>query len=60
VAEGVLTTRESGITVRVKVVEIVEVPSGLPVAMTWNEPVGVKGDVETVSMLEPVGVTEDG
>ncbi len=60
VAEGVLTTGGGGITVRVKVVEVAEVPSGLPVALTWNAPVGVAEVVEMVSTLEPVGVTEGG
>ncbi len=33
---------------------------GLPVTRTWNEPVGVPEAVDTVSILEPVGVTEGG
>ena len=51
---------EGGVTVNAKVVGVVLAPIGLPVTLTWNEPVGVEKDVETVSTLEPVGVTEDG
>ena len=44
------------VTVRVKVVAVVEAPRGEPVTLIVDEPMGVVEEVEIVSVLEQVGL----